>query len=62
MSTDTLDQLTDAELSEVIWDSLRTVACSTGTKAHRIVLVTKGDIDRATALIRAKRAEKGAVA
>lgn len=54
-----LDTLNDAQLSEVFWDALRTVACSTGTKAHRIVLVTKGDIDRACALILAKRAENG---
>jgi hypothetical protein len=38
-----------------LWDALREVACSTGTRAHRIVLLHKSDVEKALALIEQQR-------
>jgi len=42
-----------------LWDALRTVCCTTGLKAKRIVMVNEADVEKAVQLIVAARtAEK----
>ena len=43
--------MTKNELTNKIWDELRLRCCSTGLKAHRIVMVNKEDIAKVVSKI-----------
>ena len=45
------------QLIDALWDSLREVACSSGTNAARIVMVHRHDIEGAVTLLEHKQPE-----
>jgi hypothetical protein len=42
--TGSLAGMTNAEATDALWDALRLECCSTGLKAHRIIMLHKHDI------------------